>query len=87
MLDGLISHRQVLVDGPNPVAEVHLVLGAAGVALFGRKEDSQQIQIERNERQEELTRKQLSSYLFLVDNECDVITRGHGQHLSFDADL
>lgn len=35
MLDGLVRHRQVLVDGPHPVAEVHLILGAAGVALMG----------------------------------------------------
>lgn len=34
MLDGLICHRQVLVDGPKPIAEVHLVLCATGVALL-----------------------------------------------------
>lgn len=33
MLDGLVRHRQVLVDGPKAVPQVHLVLGAAGVAL------------------------------------------------------
>lgn len=38
MLDGLICHRQVLVDGPNPIAEVHLVLGAAGVTLLGKEQ-------------------------------------------------
>lgn len=35
MLDGLIRHRQVLVNGPHPVAEVYLVLSAAGVTLPG----------------------------------------------------
>lgn len=39
MLDGFICHRQVLVNGPNPVAEVHLVLGAAGVALCKQNKD------------------------------------------------
>lgn len=33
VLDGLVRHRQVLVDGPDAVAQIHLVLGAAGVAL------------------------------------------------------
>lgn len=33
MLDGLICHCQILVDGPKPVSKVHLVLGATGVAL------------------------------------------------------
>ncbi len=36
MLDGLICHCQILVDGPNPITEVHLVLGATGVALLGK---------------------------------------------------
>lgn len=35
MLDGLIGHCQVLVDRSDPVTKVHLVLGAAGVALLG----------------------------------------------------
>lgn len=57
MLDRLIRHRQVLVDGPNPVAEVHLVLGATGVALLGRNEDSEQIQIEQKKQKKDLTGK------------------------------
>ena len=35
MLDGLIRHCQVLVNGPHPIAEVYLVLSAAGVTLPG----------------------------------------------------
>lgn len=38
------------------------------------------------EGKDESTREHLSSYLFLVDNECDVITGRHGQHLPFDGD-
>lgn len=41
MLDGLICHRQVLVDGSDPITEVHLVLGTAGVTLVGRNKDLQ----------------------------------------------
>lgn len=33
VLDGLICNRQVLVDGPHAVPQVHLVLGAACVTL------------------------------------------------------
>ena len=36
MLNGFICHRQILVDGSDSVTQVHLVLGAAGVTLFGR---------------------------------------------------
>lgn len=43
MLDGLIRHRQVLIDGPHPVPEVHLVFGATGVALVGGNSDGQQV--------------------------------------------
>lgn len=44
MLDGFICHRQVLVNGPKAVAEVHLVLGAAGVSLRRRRrEDDAQV--------------------------------------------
>lgn len=35
VLDGLVRYRQVLVDGPHSVPQVHLVLGAAGVTLGG----------------------------------------------------
>lgn len=57
MLDGLIRHRQVLVDGPNPVAEVHLVLGATGVALLGRSfQQTQTGWKEKTNRQENIFR-------------------------------
>lgn len=35
VLDGLVSHRQVLVNGSDSVTQVYLVLGAACVALLG----------------------------------------------------
>lgn len=34
VLDGLVRHGQVLVDGPHPVPQVHLVFSVAGVALW-----------------------------------------------------
>ena len=40
VLDGLVRHRQVLVDGPHAVAQVHLVARAAGVALTPRTGDT-----------------------------------------------
>lgn len=45
MLDGLVCHCQILVDGPNPVAEVHLVPSATGVTLVRTNEDFQPIEI------------------------------------------
>lgn len=33
VLDGLICHSQVAVDGPNTVAQIHLVFGIRGVPL------------------------------------------------------
>lgn len=50
MLDGLICHCQVLVDGPDPIAEVHLVLGAASVALSGGNKRLYQTQIQWKEK-------------------------------------
>lgn len=41
MLNGLICHCQVLVDSPNSVAEVHLILGATCVALLGTDKNFQ----------------------------------------------
>lgn len=43
VLDGLVRHRQILVNGSDPVAQIHLVLGAAGVALTAGAEHSKQI--------------------------------------------
>lgn len=36
VLDWLIRHSQVLVNSSNPITEVHLILGAARVALLRR---------------------------------------------------
>lgn len=36
VLDGLISHCQILVNGTNTITQVHLVLGATAVTLLGR---------------------------------------------------
>lgn len=85
MLDGFICHSQVLINGSNPITKVHLVPGTGGVTLVRRKDDTQHIQTESN-KVEGPTRKHAPSYLFLVDNKCDVITRPHSQHLPFDTD-
>lgn len=82
MLDGLVGHRQVLVNGSNAVAEVYLIPGTARVALLATKRPVSRLQ--RKCRRE---KSAFLRHLLLVDDERDVIARGHGQHLAFNADL
>lgn len=45
VLDGFISHSQVLVNCPYPITKIHLILGAAGVTLL-KKDNVQQTETE-----------------------------------------